>query len=121
MNSRTVHREDLATIREFFEQREVASLKLPEGWFGRPYDNWHQLSDVEFDGPTLVITLDAAQILRVRTSDRVVVEGRTLRVPVADGTWKWTPYGDRGELSRISAIGAGTVEFHAPWGDSPRS
>jgi hypothetical protein len=120
MNSRSAHRDDLTAIREFFKQHAVASLRLPDGWFGRPYDNWHQLSDIDLDGATLVITLDASQVLRIRTSDRVVVDGRTLRVPAAEGTWKWTPYGASGEPPRITAIGIGTVEFHAPWADPPR-
>ncbi|GLI26444.1 hypothetical protein ARHIZOSPH14_06860 [Agromyces rhizosphaerae] len=117
MTASSPRREDVATIRELFNQRGGASLKLPEGWFGRPFDNWHQLSDVELDGPVLVITVDDSQILRIRTAGRVTVEGRTLRVPVTDGTWSWVPYGHSGEAPRIAAIGAGTVEFHAPWGE----
>lgn len=37
-------------IAMFFANHEVASLKFPSGWFGRPYDNWHRLTGVSIDG-----------------------------------------------------------------------
>jgi hypothetical protein len=42
----------------FFGNHEVASLKLPSGWFGRPYDNWHQLTKVSIERDLVLIRLD---------------------------------------------------------------
>ena len=102
-----------AAIRHFFERHGVASLRLPDGWFGRPFDNWHQLSEVDLDGETLVITLDDFQVLRVRTIDDVAIDSTTLRISVLDGTWEWTPYGGPAE-PRLEPVGGGAIEFHAP-------
>lgn len=102
-----------AVIRNFFERHDVASMRLPGGWFGRPYDNWHQLSRVEFDGATLVITLDDVQVIRLRGPGQVVIDGGTLTIPALEGSWKWTPYGGSAEPRR-EPVGMGAVKFHAP-------
>ena len=50
-------------IDTFFAEHEVASLRLPSGWFGRPHDNMHQLSEVAIVGDYVLVTLDEKQVL----------------------------------------------------------
>lgn len=45
-------------IRLFFAWNGSCGLKLPRGWFGRPYDNRLSLVCVCVDGDSMVIELD---------------------------------------------------------------
>ena len=98
-------------IASFFSDHEVASLKLPSGWFGRPHDNWHQLSEVSTDGQRVRIRVDQTQHLDLDASG-VAVDGRTLRVVIRGGAWEWTEYG--GSERHCESLDKGEVEFHAP-------
>jgi hypothetical protein len=42
----------------FFSRSGGASLKLPSGWFGRPHDNFHELTSATVVDSTLIIVLD---------------------------------------------------------------
>ncbi|GAB3068525.1 hypothetical protein GCM10027053_35960 [Intrasporangium mesophilum] len=101
--------DDIAT---FFGDHEVASLKLPSGWFGRPYDNWHRLTEVSTDGQRVRIRIDQTQDLDLDASG-ASVDGRTLRVVIRSGGWDWTDYG--GSERHHESLGQGVVEFHAPY------
>lgn len=101
-----------AAIERLFAEHEVASLRLPSGWFGRPYDNWHQLTDVTNEDDLVLVRLDLDQVLRLHVLG-VAVQGRSLQIAVRGGTWAWTSYG--GDDRHQEQVGAGTVEFHAPF------
>ena len=101
-------------IDAFFAAHEVASLRLPSGWFGRPHDNMHQLSRVEKDGDRVLVTLDERQVLTIDAM-RVSLDGRILRIEVRSGRWDWVEYG--GSREHSGHVGTGDVEFHAFWGD----
>lgn len=45
-------------ISDWFKQTWGGSLLLPSGWFGRPYDNSHQLASVFESSTRLVVVLD---------------------------------------------------------------
>ena len=100
-------------VRSFFADHEIASLRLPSGWFGRPHDNWHQLTEVKPDGEAVQVCLDETQILTLH-AEGVSSEGLVLRVAITGGSWCWTEYGGDQEHNEI--LGAGRVEFHAPAG-----
>jgi hypothetical protein len=68
-------------ISAFFAEHEVASLCLPSGWFGRPHDNWHQLSEVATEGDAVLVRLDDRQVLTL-TAEGTSVEGRVLMVTI---------------------------------------
>jgi hypothetical protein len=89
----------------------VASLRLPSGWFGRPHDNWHQLTQANPDRDEVVVRLDETQVLTLRADD-VSSDGLVFRVIIQGGSWRWTEYG--GDRQRTEVLGPGTVEFHAP-------
>ena len=98
-------------IGAFFAEHEVASLRLPSGWFGRPHDNWHQLTEVATQGADVLVRLDEKQVLRL-DAEATSLEARVLRVKIHDGRWDWTEYG--GHKEHIEALAPGLVEFHAP-------
>jgi hypothetical protein len=96
----------------FFSNHEVASLKLPSGWFGRPYDNWHQLTEVSTNGDLVLIRLDEKQCLELDAAN-VSVDGRAMSVVIRAGAWDWTDYG--GNERHHEELSPGVVEFHAPF------
>src|SRR5689334_11307216 len=99
-------------LRAFFAEHEVASLRLPSGWFGRPYDNWHQLTETTREGSDVLVRLDDTQVL---TLDAVAMspEERVFRITIRGGRWRWTEYG--ADVEHNEALGHGVVEFHAPF------
>lgn len=99
-------------VNAFFGEQQVASLRLPSGWFGRPYDNWHQLTEAVAEGGGLLIRLDDSQVLTLEV-DSVSSEGRVLRIRVRGGRWRWTEYG--GDAEHDEVLGTGLVEFYAPF------
>ena len=97
-------------INSFFAEHEVASLRLPSGWFGRPHDNMHQLSEVAIEGDYVLVTLDGKQVLTL-DAEGTSADGRVLYVKVRGGRWDWTEYG--GDQEHSEALEPGNVEFHA--------
>jgi hypothetical protein len=69
------------TIQEWFADTWGGSLELPDGWYGRPYDNQHALTSVHQIGDTLTVELDKKLVLRfeglkaVTRSDHEIVFG----------------------------------------------
>jgi hypothetical protein len=99
-------------VNAFFAEHEVASLRLPSGWFGRPHDNWHQLLGTATDGDDVLVHLDDTQVLTL-DADGLSTDGRVLRVAIRGGRWRWTEYGGHNEHEE--ALEPGFVEFHAPF------
>jgi hypothetical protein len=99
-------------VEDFFGEHEVASLRLPTGWFGRPYDNWHELNEVTLEDDVVVVRIDEVQVLRLHAVT-ARVNGRALQVTIRDGYWEWTTYG--GTDRHHQQLEAGVVEFHAPF------
>lgn len=100
------------TVLAFFKEHEVASLRLPSGWFGRPHDNWHQLTEVSTEGGHVRVRLDETQLLTLK-AEATSSEDRVLRVAIRGGRWDWTDYG--GDQKHTEVLGRGDVEFHAPF------
>ena len=98
-------------VRSFFAEHGVASLRLPSGWFGRPHDNWHQLTEAKPDGDAVLVRLDERQVLTLLV-EHWSSDGHVLRVSIVGGSWNWTEYG--GDRQHAESLVAGTVEFHAP-------
>lgn len=45
-------------IQKWFDDEWGGSLLLPDGWYGRPYDNQHMLTSIEESDNKLTIILD---------------------------------------------------------------
>jgi hypothetical protein len=101
-------------ISAFFVEHGAASLCLPSGWFGRPYDNYHRLTGVASDGDDVVVRLDERQLLRIRPEGTSWSrESDVLTVVISGGRWNWTSYG--GDQEHAETLGPGHVELHAPF------
>lgn len=53
-------------LKRWFAQSGGASLERPNGWFGRPFDNLHQLTRVRSTPDELQVELDGQHMLTVR-------------------------------------------------------
>lgn len=51
------------SIQKWFGVEFGGSLYLPDGWFGRPYDNQHILTAISETEDSLIITLDHKIVL----------------------------------------------------------
>jgi len=61
-------------LRHWFADNRRSGLILPDGWFGRPFDNVYELTSVEEDGSVLEFVLEGQLLLRfegLRAIDRV--------------------------------------------------
>ncbi len=95
-------------VNAFFAEYDVASLRLPSAWFGRPHDNWHQLSGAVTDGDDVLVRLDDTQVLTL-DAEGASTDGRVLGVAVRSGRWHWTEYGGHNEHDEV--LGPGVVAF----------
>lgn len=99
-------------VAAFFARWGGAGLKLPTGWFGRPYDNFHELSSIEAVGGTLVVVLDDRLTLRVRNPRTATADGPVLRVEgFDDAEWIW--YECDTDAEHRERYDEGAVEFVA--------
>lgn len=88
-------------------------MKLPSGWFGRPFDNRHQLTSARLMTGRLLIELDDRMLLVLAHPESAVgSDGDVLRIGgFRHGTLTWDEYGGSG--GDIETFGIGEVEFHA--------
>lgn len=63
-------------VRAFFARRGAAHLVLPDGWIGRPYDDYVSLASVTDDGADLTFAFVTGESLVVST-DVTAGEGET--------------------------------------------
>jgi hypothetical protein len=54
------------TLRDWFEREGGAGLVLPDGWYGRPFDNVHTLVSVNHEANDLTIELERNLLLHFR-------------------------------------------------------
>jgi hypothetical protein len=102
----------------WFERADGVSIKLPRGWFGRPYDNMHKLTWsiqrpnrilMEFDNQTL-LTFTGATTIVIGGSELVVANFQQLVID-------WRDYGtSRGMHADIFT--EGSVHFALSVGSS---
>ena len=82
------------TVQTWFDTEWGGSMVLPDGWFGRPYDNQHALTSVEQDGDTLTVVLDEILRLRFEGLGSVHAGKHELIFSQFDKLcFEWTPYG----------------------------
>lgn len=102
----------LQVIIEWYARVRLASLELPLGWFGRPFDNLHELTWsaarphkilLEFDRQILLIVTDPEQ---VDAMDAELLLGGCTQV-----TLDWQEYGNL--KSHVDNHGPGSVRLVA--------
>jgi hypothetical protein len=65
-------------IQQWFDEFIGGTLLLPDGWYGRPYDNQHALTHIEQYGSRLAIELDHRLRLQFECVESVEVKGSEL-------------------------------------------
>lgn len=101
----------LNAIRRWFDQHHGGGLVLPDGWFGRPYDNHHRLTDLQECDDDIVIVLDdnvtitIKDVKRATSSDLELDIGSSERIRV-----EWTTYDDPPQR-RSTEYSAGSVKI----------
>jgi hypothetical protein len=73
------------------------TLRFWGSWFGRPYDNQHEISGCEAEGDELTVRFTRGEVLRVWAPQRATVNEATFRIGEASRVrWEWLPSGDPG-------------------------
>jgi hypothetical protein len=93
---------------------EWIGLILPDGWFGRPYDNRHHVTRCVAEQDRLIVEIDQQQVLTIENpaamettpTDLVITGFSQLR-------FDWTGYGSRGATHSLTySGGALTLKSH---------
>ena len=105
--------EDVTTrIQRWFEGVKLASLELPDGWFGRPHDNLHQLTWAAATKHKVLLELDDQILVILTDPGKVETLPKQLRFhDCLQVTLDWQEYGNM--KPRIDGHGPGTVTLHA--------
>ena len=86
------------TIQHWFKDEFGGSLLLPDGWYGRPYDNQHALTSIQESGETLTIVLDQKLTLRFEGLKSVKAQKRELIFgPFEKLHFDWESFGTEGK------------------------
>lgn len=92
-------------VRAFFTRRGAAGLILPDGWIGRPYDDYAGLDTVSVEDGLLTIRMDTGHVLTVDDHATVRdVDGSLLISHFDEATFGRDP-------SRLRAYREGVVEL----------
>lgn len=85
-------------IRQWFKNEWGGSLVLPDGWYGRPYDNQHAVTSINEVGDGLTLILDQKLTLCFKGLKSVEVRNRELVFcPFDKLCFEWAAYGTGGE------------------------
>lgn len=84
-----------ATMRAWFCKTGGGGLILPTGWFGRPYDNLHVLTEVIFADQGLTLVLDSSLILRFSQYPAVESTESELLLRFLSLRFEWQEYGSK--------------------------
>lgn len=91
--------ETAEAVETFFTNQLSASLILPSGWFGRPHDNMHKMTECIATAEILRVELDGQQVLSFEGTAlswrAVTMDGaQGLRIRGFAGLdWDWCEYG----------------------------
>jgi hypothetical protein len=99
-------------LRYWYRADRAAGVILPNGWFGRPYDNQHRLGWVMPMGRGLVVQLDEGLVIVISHPQHAVVEaGRFVIAGSSRVVFDREEYGSG--LPHLDELGPGNVEFVA--------
>ncbi len=106
--------ETVPLIYGWFAAVKVASLKLPNGWFGRPYDGQHRLNWAKVRGSELEIVFDDHQNISMSEPIDIETHSDSLRIVSSSHiVWRWVEYGSTRTHEEVFKGGA--VEFLTPF------
>lgn len=86
------------TIQDWFDKEFGGSLILPDGWYGRPYDNQHLLTFLNEKDNILFLVLDDKLKLQFRGLKSVrVYKHELIFGPFDNLQFEWESYGSDGQ------------------------
>ncbi len=88
-------------VQDWFDVHSGGGLILPDGWFGRPHDNIHELTFLVGLSNWLIMELDEQLLLTIRDPEKVSQEKDNLVISgFASCNLDWKEYGSsRGHVS----------------------
>ena len=102
-------------IRDWFSKAKGAGMVLPNGWFGRPYDNQHELTYIEQRPHTLLLELDDQLLLVFTELQSVDSDGAELVLArFAQCVFDWQEYATMAPHATVYRTGE--VRFVPPVG-----
>ncbi|WP_141733927.1 hypothetical protein [Oligoflexus tunisiensis] len=104
-------------VEDWFKSIEKScfGLVLPNGWFGRPYDNQHVINEFRVSDNEIYFRFDDFREVTVLNPKFFMVEkdesGRTnLRIgDFKNMEFKWVPYGEEEKKPNISNFASGEM------------
>jgi len=92
----------IVKIEEYKNNKKSFHLKLPDGWFGRPYDNWHKLTEFIQRPNKTILEIDeqlylifTGEIKEQDHGDKIVISNFIKLV------FDWQGYGDMNPNCKI--------------------
>ena len=102
-------------ITKWFQRTGGGGLILPDGWFGRPYDNIHQLTFIEIRSCKIIIELDEQlHLLLTEPKSITCTNGEIILGGFRQCVFDWQEYGSN--VSHCSSFTSGELKFVAPPG-----
>jgi hypothetical protein len=81
-------------IREAIPRLKRGTLRFWGSWFGRPYDNVHEIVGCQADGDLLTVHFNEGEVLRVWAPRAATIDEESFRIDEADRVrWEWFYYG----------------------------
>lgn len=81
-------------IRSALPVLKTGALRFWGEWFGRPYDNIHQVVGCEADADILKIHFNEGETLWIWSPNSCVADGQSFSIKDADRVlWEWFSYG----------------------------
>ncbi|WP_152541195.1 hypothetical protein [Kallotenue papyrolyticum] len=106
----TTQKDLLGIIKTWFDQTGGGGLILPDGWFGRPYDNKHILTYLEARPHKVLLELDDLLLLIFTELRTARIEGSLLILTdFVQCVFDWQEYGSLEPHTTVYQ--EGTVKF----------
>lgn len=104
-----------SVLEKWFKRTGGGGLILPDGWFGRPYDNFHQLTYIKSRPQKVLIELDEKLYLIITKPTSTEEKGNELILAgFIQCVFDWTEYGSN--TSHSTTYKSGDVKFVSPPG-----
>ncbi|MCP3877281.1 MAG: hypothetical protein GY701_02635 [Sulfitobacter sp.] len=100
-------------VRLWFEASSVASMELPDGWFGRPHDNMHRLTWFAVRDDKLIIELDGQLHLIAAGAELVERTATQIALSCRHCTFDWREYGTTAVNHGSVYSDGGVIRLHA--------
>ena len=98
------------TIVSWFKTVAAVGLILPDGWFGRPYDNYHRLTYLEVRPHKLLVELDNQLLLIFTDLASAELKGQDLALSgFVQCAFDWQEYGTL--APHLQGYSSGQVTF----------